>query len=260
MSFLEVLAHEGEEVAEVVKPALDEIIRSNSVKFSLFAGGVILVLTILSILFKEKAQWLKYLLFVGFILVVLANTIYLSASTIYLNQVSTTGGPVHWHADFEIWSCGQKVEIKDPQGLSNKVGTEVVHEHNDNRIHFEGVILDKHQASLGYFFEVIGGELHKDHISIPTENGLLELKSGQLCNGQKGSLQVFVYTTEGNSFSQIKLEDPKNYIISPQSQVPPGDCIIIEFDKEKDRTDKLCKFYEIAVQKGEILNQVQDDN
>ncbi len=252
MSFLEVLAHEGEEVAEVVKPAIDEVIRSNSIKFSLLAGGVILVLTILSILFKEKAKWLKYVLFFGFILLILANTVYLSGSTIYLNQISTTGGPVHWHADFEIWNCNQKVEIKNPQGLSNKVGTAVVHEHNDNRIHIEGVILDKHQASLGHFFESIGGELHKDHMAVTKEDGLFKLESGQICNGQRGILQVFVYTIEDSSFSQKKVEDPENYIISPNSQVPPGDCIIIEFDKPKDKTDKLCKFYELARKKGEM--------
>lgn len=267
MSFLEVFAHEGNEVAEILKPTLDEVIRSNSIKFSLLAGGLVLIITIFSILFKEKSEWLKYLLFGGFIVIILANTIYLSASTIYLNQKSTTGGPVHWHADFEIWNCGQKVEVKDPQGLSNKVGTEVVHEHNDDRIHIEGVILEKHQASLGHFFESIGGQLHKDHMAIPTENGILELENGQICNGENGILQVFVYKTslpsddgktEGNSFSQQKLHDLQNYIISPYSQVPPGDCIIIELDKEKDRTDRICSFYKLAIQKGEILEQSRE--
>ena len=255
MPFLNVLAHGGEEVLEVVGPTLDQVIRSNSIKFSLLAGGVVLILTILSVLLREKSTWLKYILFGGFIIVILANTIYLSASTIYLNQQSTTGGPVHYHADFEIWNCGQKVEIKDPEGLSNKVGTEVVHEHNDDRIHIEGVILDKHDASLGHFFESIGGKLHKDHMSIPAENGLLELETGQICNGERGILQVFVYKTDGRNFSQRKVNDPQNYIISPHSQVPPGDCVIIEFDKEKERTEKVCNFYKIAIQKGELVER-----
>lgn len=255
MDFLEVLAHGSEEVLEVAGSTLDEVIRSNSIKFSLFAGGLILILTLFSILLKEKSEWLKYLLFAGFVVVILANTIYLSASTIYLNQQSTTGGPVHWHADFEIWKCDKEIELLDPRGFSNKVGTEVVHEHNDNRIHIEGVILEKHQASLGHFFESIGGELQQDHMAIPTEDGLLELENGQMCNGETGTLQVFAYTTEGNSFYQQKLDDPENYILSPNSQVPPGDCIIIELDREKDKTDKLCKFYKIAKEKGELVER-----
>lgn len=255
MKFLEVLAHEGEEVVEKIEPALDEVIRSNSIKFTIFALLAMGILTAASIFFKHKSEQIKYILFGGFVLVVLATTVYLAGSTIYLNQVSQTGGPVHWHADFEIYNCGQKIEIKDPEGFSNKVGTEVVHEHDDDRIHIEGVILDKHDASIEHFFEVLGGELRKDHMSISTADGLLKLENGQDCNGQAGMLQVFVYRTEGHSFYQKKIEDPTKYIISPHSQVPPGDCIIIEFDKPKTRSDKLCNFYQIAKEKGELIEK-----
>lgn len=253
MDILTVLAHEGEEVAEQVKPALDEVIRGNSIKFSLIASGILIVLTIISVILRQKSEALKYILFTGMVLVIILNTIYLAGSTIYLNQQSETGGPVHYHADFEIYNCGEKIDLKDPKGLSNKVGTEVVHEHNDNRIHIEGVILEKHDASLGHFFEQIGGQLHQDHMAIPSENGLLEVENGQVCPGGPGSLQVFVYQTEDASFSQQKLgSNPQDYVISPYSQVPPGDCIIVEFSPVKDTTDKLCTFYKVAVEKGEL--------
>lgn len=262
MSIFEVLAHEGEEAVETMQPALDELIRTNSLKFSLIAAGLLLGLAVLALIFKNASDKVKYLLFGIMVVVALLNTVYLVGSTIYLNQVSQTGGPVHWHADLEIWNCGQKVEIRDPQGFSNKVGTEVVHEHNDDRIHIEGVILDTHDASLGHFIEQIGGQLHEDHMAIPTEEGLVELENGQMCDSQAGSLQVFVYKqslpsddgqTKGDSFSQQKLSDnPQDYIISPFGQVPPGDCIIIEFGPPKDITDKLCTFYQVAEEKGEI--------
>lgn len=256
MKFLQVLAHEGEEVLEeVVQPALDEVIRTNSLKYSLIAGGILLAVAVLALLFKNASEKIKYLLFGTAVIVAILNTVYLAGSTIYLNQTSQTGGPVHWHADFEIYNCGQKVEIKDPEGFSNKVGTEVVHEHNDNRIHIEGVILDQHDASLGHFFEQIGGQLHQDHMSIPTEEGLVELENGQMCNGVAASLQAFVYHTEDHIFSQQKLTDPENYIISPFGQIPPGDCIIIEFGVEKDKTDKLCTFYQVAKEKGELTER-----
>lgn len=253
MKFFEVLAHEGEEVLQVIEPSLDQIIRGNSIKYTLIALLSLGILTIISLIIRNKSEPIKYLLFTGFVLVSLLTTLYLSVSTIYLNQKSLIGGPIHYHADFEIWNCGQKVELRNPSGFSNKIGSEVIHEHNDNRIHIEGVILNEHDASLGHFFETIGGQLHQDHMALPTENGLLELENGQSCaDGQKSSLQVFVYKTQNKSFSQQKLGDPENYVISSFSQVPPGDCIIVEFSPQKEKTDKLCTFYQVAKEKGEL--------
>ena len=248
----EVLAHGVEEV-EQLAPAIDQTVRSNSIQFTVLAMAIFLIMTILSLFFRNKAEWVKYALYITFVVVALFNTIYLAGSTIYLNQISTTGGPVHYHADFEVWNCGTKVEIADPEGLSNKVGTEVIHEHNDDRIHIEGVLLRAHDAALSHFFELIGGELHNDHVSVPTDSGVVSLQTGQTCPGKTTAiLQVFVYQTQGKTFSQTKLLDPESYIISPHSQVPPGDCIIIEFGPVREKTDKLCNFYEVAVQKGEI--------
>ena len=239
MNYFEVLAHGGEQVIEKLTPAADQIIRSSSIKFTISALILLGILTFLSIL--NKNEKIKYLLFGLLVVIILANTIYLSGSTIYLNQISLTKGPVHYHADFEIWNCGKKVDIADPKGLSNKVGTEVVHEHNDDRIHIEGVILDKHQASLGHFFDVVGGP---------------SLESEMRCLGEFVKPQVFVYKTDGSSFSQQKLvSNPQDYVISPYGQVPPGDCIIIEFGPQKEKTDKLCNFYKVAVEKGELVEK-----
>ncbi len=253
MKFFQVLAHESEELVEQAKPSLEEVIRTNSLNFTLYGLGLLLFLAVVAVFLKKTNEKVKYLLFGAITSISVATTVYLAGSTIYLNQVSVTGGPIHWHADFEIWYCGQKVEIKDPEGFSNKVGTEVIHEHNDDRIHIEGVILNRHDTSIGHFIEQIGGQLHQDHMAIPTENGLLEVENGQTCDGQAGILQIFVYRTEGDSFYQQKLiGNPQDYIISPFSQVPPGDCIIIEVDRPKDKTDKLCTFYKVAAEKGEI--------
>lgn len=257
MRFFEVLAHEGEEVLEKTVPALDQIIRTDSINFTLWALLILGILTVISVLLGQKSEKIKYFLFGAFLVVALANTIYLSGSTIYLNQKSKTGGPIHWHADFEIWNCGEEINIKDPQGFSNKTGEEVVHEHNDNRMHFEGVLLDLHDASLSHFFESLGGSMSNTHLTVPTNNGLLTLKDGDLCKGQRAKFQVFVYRTKGDTFFQQKLTDnPKDYLISPQSNIPPGDCVIVELDQPKGRTDKLCNFYKVAVNKGELKEEL----
>lgn len=196
-------------------------------------------------------EYVKATLFGFIVVVVLSITGYLIWSTVFINVKSVTGGPVHYHADFEIWNCGQKIDLIDPHGLENKVGTPLFHEHNDNRIHIEGPVLDYKEISLGGFFKTVGGELTDSYLRIPTHEDMIEMSSG-ICKGQPAELQVFVYKTQGKTFYQEKLTDPVSYVPSPYSNIPPGDCIIIEFDTPKDRTDKICTFYEVAIQKGEL--------
>lgn len=232
--------------------ALDDLIRANSINYTLFSLGIIAILVMLSIFLRQKSEVLKYILFGGFVLVILANTLYLTGSTLYLNSVSATGGPVHFHADFEIWNCGKEVALKDPEGLSNKIGSSVIHEHNDKRIHLEGVLLSEEDASIGRFFKEVGGSLTEEKLTLPTDNGLLSLETGQECSGVSAELQVFVYQTNGGIYTQQKLTNPQDYTISPESAVPPGDCIIIELDAPKETTDKLCEQYKVKEGLGEI--------
>jgi len=174
---------------------------------------------------------------------------------VYLNQKSWTGGPVHWHTDFELRLCGEMVDLIDPTGLTNRVGTPVFHEHNDNRIHVEGVVLNPEEVTLRRFFEIIGGYLERGHLAIPTNHGMLEVADGGTCGGQPAKWQAFVYRTKGRYFWQEKVHDYEHYIPSPQPLIPPGDCLILEFAPEKDRTDFICTTYEVAKQQGDIIGR-----
>jgi len=250
-------AHEEEATIPVqlpLTPKLDEVIASVSSNLVISAFLIIAVFVILTVLVKEKGDTLKKILFGGIVLPVIIVTIFLVGSTIYLNLSSATGGPVHWHADFQVWNCGQKVDLVDPQGLSNKVGTATFHEHNDDRIHVEGVVINRSDASLGNFFKFIDGEFSSDDLKLETTRGLLNIHDGDLCpNDQPGSLQTFLYATKNGIFNQIKLKNPQDYIISPYGSIPPGDCIIIEFDSTlKEKTDKLCDSYKLHLEKEEI--------
>ena len=82
--------------------------------------------------------------------------------------------------------------------------------------------------------------------------------------GEKGGkLQAFLLKVENPSalkkdefiFEQTKLENFENYILSPYAYVPPGDCIIIEFDVEKDKTDKICESYTVAIERGDLTEK-----
>jgi hypothetical protein len=230
---------------------------------------------------KKKTQALKLPLFIAIMVVVLGTTFTISGGTVYLNLKSATGGPVHWHADFEVWACGNEVELRDPTGfLSNKIGTATYHEHDDKRIHVEGVPIDlPYDYSLGKFFNVVGGGISKDTLIVPlNDNGkyfedhpeetdgdgnpkqapeqldtfiheaegkVASFVNGEWCGGQPSELQVFDYKFDAatKTYKQTKIADPANFMPAHESQVPNGDCIIVEFGPARDRTDKLCKQY-----------------
>ncbi len=202
----------------------------------------------------------KKIIFIVIAVPVAVATLYLAGTTVYLNIISETGGPVHWHADYEIWTCGVSYELVDPTGWDNKVGSPVFHEHNDNRMHAEGVLHKKTDASLSRFFTETGGKLEKAELILTTNDGLKTWKNGEQCNGKPAKLQVFVYQivnvnpSQKSNFlyKQVKLDDFTDYVLSEYANVPPGDCIIIEFDEEKNKTDKMCSTYKIAIEKGDM--------
>ena len=245
---------------------IEHLLNTYSLYLLVFGTISLALLAAIALKAKKLSEESKKLLFIAIAGVTLIPTLVMSGSTVYLNTISSSGGPVHWHADFEIWNCGEEVDLKDPKGLSNKIGTSTLHEHNDKRIHLEGVVIKSEDASLGNFFHVIGkdmpiegsGEragLTATSLTVPTNNnGLMSMHNGSLCpSGEPAEIQVFVYkTNKDNSYTQQKISDPQNHIIAPFSVVPQGDCIIVEFDAPKDRTDKLCRSYKVAEEIGKV--------
>ena len=246
----EEIAASGESPATINPDQL----RDFSVRVANGAGALLALLTVITLAVKPQEEAVKTTLFSLMVLAAAGPTIYFAVSTVYLNMASETKGPVHWHADFQIFACGQELSPPTPKGfLSNKVGTPILHEHVDRRIHVEGVVVHKSEVSLARFFEMQGGVLAEHSFTVPTEEGLITYENGDRCpNGTTGAWQTFLYTTEGKLVTQRKLSPYTEYVLSPEKNVPPGDCIILEFGPEKSRTDALCPFYQISVQKGDL--------
>lgn len=276
------------------EPDLEQQIISLAMRTVLIGSVSLIILLLIAAVTKTRLPKLKLPLFILIALSMLGTTAILLGSTIYLNVKSDSGGPVHWHADIEFWSCGAELNLRNPTGfLSNKIGSATYHEHNDKRIHLEGVVVDKEvDASLGKFMHLTGGYVSRDVIAIPLgrdrstwfanekqidgdkqspdkfnyatgndewityddKGAVLTLKNGEYCGGGDivpSELQVFVfkYDKPTKTYAQTKLSNPANYIIRDESTVPPGDCIIVEFDVPKTRTDKLCQQYGVRDQK-----------
>lgn len=262
---------------------LEQDITRLAIRVVLASAAALVILILVAGLTKNKYDHLRTPLFLLISFVIIAATGTLFGSTIYLNVRSDSGGPVHWHADIEFWACGNQLELRNPSGfLSNKIGTPTLHEHNDQRIHLEGVVVDDTvDASLGKFMRVIGGSVSNQDMNIPIADDILEndidgdavnaggaasiesfintdafgkksfvASSGETCDGQAAEPQTFVYQydKDAKTYTQKKLEDPSAYIIRDESVVPPGDCIVVEFAPAKERTDKLCEQYGVRDQ------------
>ena len=233
---------------------------------------------------NKKHKNLKLPLFVAITSVIVLPSLLLVGSTIYINAISESKGPVHWHTDIEFWVCGQEVELRDPYAfLSNKIGTSTYHEHDDKRIHLEGVVIEKEfDASLEKLMQVTEGAITDDQIIIATDPQLFEndvdgdvprgdeqvvrdlvvndgdgkpviqARNGDSCgDAGPGEVQAFLmrYNDDGSdTYTQIKLEEPKRYLMRDESIVPPGDCLIVEFDVAKNSTDRLCQQYGVRDQ------------
>lgn len=252
----------GESIAAVLGSgkSLDQLVATYSLQAVYVAAIGLGLLLLIAVLLRNGSESAKKGLFWTIASLIIATTGLLVGMTIYLNQTSVTAGPVHWHADFEVWVCGQKQDLRNPQGFSNKIGTPTLHEHDDLRIHVEGVVVNWTDVNLRAFFKVIGGELANDSLTIPVENVERRFVSGEPCPGEErpATLQVFAITADlqNRSYSQHKLADPTSYQFTQAAKVPPGDCLIIEFSQELDRTERLCQSYQVAKVTGEIVTEV----
>ena len=188
---------------------------------------------------KDFAERNKKLSFLILVVPIFLASLYLAGSTVYGNILSETDGPVHWHADYQIWACGEKLDLTDPQGFKNKIGTTGFHEHNDDRIHFEDTPKKISDINLKNYFSVIGGELYQGHLRYPTNNGIVEYTNNDACPGEgPGKLKVYI-----NGKLEEHFED---YIIYPDPNVPPGDCIIIVFDSSNsEKTNLICDSWNV---------------
>jgi len=156
----------------------------------------------------------KKVIFFIIVLVTAYVSLTIFYQTIQINVTSWTKGPVHWHADVEIEICGQPYFLPTAEGLSNKVGENLVHTHEDMRIHVEGPVMEPADASLGTFFQTQG---------IPfSQTQIADKKNGDLCpDGRPGKVRMYVNGMESIAFEK--------HIIAPYPDVPPGDFIKITF-------------------------------
>ncbi len=198
---------------------------------AVYVFGFVLVLSVYSIFYEKKlSEQTKKIIFVAVALPTVVATLYMAGTTVYLNLISESGGPVHWHADYEVWVCGEHlINFEKPVFPSNKVGSPVFHHHDDFRMHIEGLVIDTVDVSLGEFFKVIGGDFTGESFTMVNEDlSKRIITNGELCNGRPAKWRLYAKNWGTSQFEEkMELED---YVIQPHFNVPPGDYLFLVFD------------------------------
>ncbi|MEK6867760.1 MAG: hypothetical protein AABX98_02965, partial [Nanoarchaeota archaeon] len=198
-----------------------------------YVSVVFFLLVAYAVLKKKQSKQEKYILFWSMVLILSIATLYLAAYTLTVTLLSVTNGPVHWHADFEVWICGEKQFIPESTGLSGKIGSSLLHHHNDYRIHIEGAVMDYEDIMLAQFFQDIGGSLGQNYIGISQEDGSVAYwQNGDYCpDGKEGMLRLYVQ--RGFSEEWQEVAEIPSYIIGPYADVPPGDRLKLVFGTDE---------------------------
>ncbi len=246
---------------------------------SVVIGGALLI-GLIFFLVHHKFD-LRPVFFYAFGAVSLVVTTVLLLSTSLLQIQSGTAGAAHTQAEIEFWVCGTEISPLT-HNLSNdrrfSQGAKRVYLSGFTPADDEAGSLRGYVAALGGELQDESLRLplaaQDDEWTMPEQlrdgdpqgdldtrfmqrymirqntgspdESFIDITSGQRCpRSTETELQVFVYSADpdSNSYQQQKLDNPSQYRFTAGQPVPPGDCVIVEFDESKDRTDKLCPGY-----------------
>jgi len=167
--------------------------------------------------------------------------------------------------DYRIFACGEEIYLKaDPESLKIKRNGLFAHSKSGSII-ADGTPLNINNISLSSFFDSAGGSLefsneHKDIFRVPTETGVREFRSGDLCKGKKANLYVIHHRIETSTkpwsiYSRIAWKYFDHVLTNNYGKVPPVDCFIFIFDSEDvlGRPWPLCASFEEALVNGELI-------
>lgn len=202
----------------------------------------------------------KNLLMNGFLVAIMVPTLYTAGAFMHESKTSWSGGEIHYHADYEVFAEDESGELErlnliDPSNfcendymctVNDRTGSTKYHEHNDNRIHLEGIFKEREDATLAAYFETFDGKLTNRELVYPTNDGVVEKTEGDgktlkiLVNRGVGGGRHWCVIGSAQDESDICKDpytselatSPENYIVSPHKRGPSLDDIFIVYDSK----------------------------
>lgn len=176
-----------------------------------------------------------------------------------------TEGPVLSKVDYRIFACGEEIFLKaDAQSPIGKRKGLFAHSKSGSIV-ADGVPSRIDDILLSSFFEATGGRLNfsdegEEIMRIPTEAGVREFNSGDLCNGKEARLHVLHYRVDTSTkpwsvYPRIMWKYFDYVLTNNYGNVPPGDCLIFIFDSEAtlENSWPRCASYDKAIATGELI-------
>lgn len=221
--------------------------------------AAVILLTALSLYNEEDATMRdKNILMTSFIIAVTVPTFFAAASFVHESQTSWSGGEVHWHADYEVFVTVSESEIGevvsendvietesgylarldliDPSefcegdymcALNDRTGIKTFHEHNDQRIHWEGIFAKKEDATLKAFFQTFNGNLTSTELVYPVGPDTTVKRT----ENQSHTLKVFAKQGEAPNREWKIVEKPGNFVPEPYKRGNNLNDIFIIYDQ-----------------------------
>lgn len=121
---------------------------------------------------------------------------------------------VHAHAYIDIFVCGKQVDLPRATGAGKQhgkgfVGIPLLHTHDDNVVHIEGIVRNREQVSLGAFFDAIKVPFNSEKV--------FNTANGDMCDGKPGTWKMYVNGKETQRFRDyipFNIKDPQKQVIS----------------------------------------------
>ncbi len=129
---------------------------------------------------------------------------------LYTHKTETyTDREVHWHALVDITICGEHKDLPEVEEGEEFKGIHLLHTHDDNVMHIEGLVQKKEDIALGKFFDVMNIPFDKDKI--------MDKKNGDLCpDGRPGVLKMYVNgqpRTDFRDYIPFATADPQKQVV-----------------------------------------------
>lgn len=237
----------------------------------LLVCGFIAVGIIVGIIFiRNQHEWLVRPMFITAISFAGGAAAVFALATGFLTLKAPGHQAASWQAGISFWSCGEQLTVqKPPKGMSTHIGTTpYFYDGNTQTLHYEGLPKSAQpDANVSSFLEAMGGSLTSRSFSLPIDtqsiqfntlnsqlistdqNGksAINVANGKSCkdSNDQAAVQVFAFTINrfNNTYKQEKVTNPEQLVIGQESDPHLAQCIIIEFDTPKAKTEHLCQSY-----------------
>ncbi len=246
---------------------------SSSLRVLVVATLAIAIICILSASVKKRSPRHNSVLFALIAIVVISSTGLLVGAVLDSFLNASPAGLSRRQSQIEYWACGVQLATPAPNKLfTSSNGEGAFYDYGDGLARFQGVIDQEADApNLSNFQRAIGGSITATSMvlplspnvvssavdgDIPDPSGIsridkfisgvegdqatITLVNGSTCGSTSSVINIFGFNVNvsTNTYTQKKYEFPSNLDLGKIKDT--SDCIIVEFDSVREKTDRLC--------------------